>query len=659
MSQPPHDNKTDSDDNQTRNMRVDKDPLNLQDHQEPFCNIAKMICKTFHVPYSIISVYDEQSKQVYSLKYTLNEKLVTFMSDELNLSMIGPILKTKEQVIIEDSSKNETYKDHPFMLVHKFSFLTGHPIYFGCDNDVIGAIFIGDIKPRYFAKEKLTILEDLSQWAKIQIEHIYKTNQDLKQKKELLKAQENNNLLNEALQHISSSVIITDPTQANNPISYVNKAFTKLTGYAAKEVIGKNCRFLQGEDTDPNTIDKIRCAMKAGENIEVEILNYKKDRTFFWNELQINPIKNAQGNITHFIGLQNDITSRKNAEQNRSKKLADQSNLLNAIPNVIIMIDKKGNILKWNKKFLDYVIEPKENYPFHMILKDLDQEGLRTTLSQVTHNHSLTVVDHLLGDEHSHPFTWTIGSLLNSDEEIYGYAAVGTDLTNEQNIEMEMMEAGNIQRKLLPQPFKSDHIQLETIYKPAQFVSGDSFGYTWKNRGTKLAIYLIDIMGHGMPSAINTSAVKLLFQQAVAQSSSLAEKLADVNTKTMDILSSDYFTAAMIVELDLRTGKLSYASAGMNKFIYQSSLETTIIKNPGTYLGLFEGATFTEHEITLQEGDHVHFATDGIIDLTSEDQLKSTNNFEEMMFHLQMVASEGSLQDDSSAVSLLYRKKLK
>ena len=112
-----------------------------------------------------------------------------------------------------------------------------------------------------------------------------------------------------------NGIIITDATQPDNPITYVNPAFERLTGYAADEALGKNCRFLQGPETDPESVERIREAVRRREEINIVLLNYRKDGTPFWNDLTIAPVRDAAGEVTHFVGVQNDVTARKQAEE--------------------------------------------------------------------------------------------------------------------------------------------------------------------------------------------------------------------------------------------------------------------------------------------------------------------------------------------------------
>jgi diguanylate cyclase (GGDEF)-like protein/PAS domain S-box-containing protein len=131
---------------------------------------------------------------------------------------------------------------------------------------------------------------------------------------ELRRTLQQNSQLASAIANISTGVIITDPCQPENPIIFVNPAFTVMTGYSSDEVIGKNCRFLQGPDTDPAVIDQIRQAIATPKPITCTLLNYRKDGSPFWNDLTINPVFNNAGKLINFIGLQTDVTHRKQSE---------------------------------------------------------------------------------------------------------------------------------------------------------------------------------------------------------------------------------------------------------------------------------------------------------------------------------------------------------
>lgn len=109
-------------------------------------------------------------------------------------------------------------------------------------------------------------------------------------------------------------ITISDPSQPDNPLIYANAAFERITGFPTDAVIGKNCRFLQGPDTDPDTVSMMRAGIDKEEPITVEVLNYRQDGEPFWNEVTIAPVRDESGQTTHFVGFQRDVTRRKQAE---------------------------------------------------------------------------------------------------------------------------------------------------------------------------------------------------------------------------------------------------------------------------------------------------------------------------------------------------------
>jgi PAS domain S-box-containing protein len=110
-------------------------------------------------------------------------------------------------------------------------------------------------------------------------------------------------------------MLITDPQQPDNPIIFCNQAFALLTGYSAEELVGRNCRLLQGPHTDPAAVDKLREAIAAERDIAIDILNYRKDGSPFWNALFVSPVRDAAGDVIYFFASQLDFTSIKSKEQ--------------------------------------------------------------------------------------------------------------------------------------------------------------------------------------------------------------------------------------------------------------------------------------------------------------------------------------------------------
>ncbi|MEG4516793.1 EAL domain-containing protein [Microcoleus sp. AT9b-C5] len=128
-------------------------------------------------------------------------------------------------------------------------------------------------------------------------------------------SQERLQMMERAIESCSNGIAITDATVADNPIIYVNPSFERITGYRRDELMGKNCRFLQGTDTDSPAAQQLRTAIEEGRESQVILRNFRKDGTPFWHELSIAPVYNSRRHLTHFIGVQTDITDRQRSEE--------------------------------------------------------------------------------------------------------------------------------------------------------------------------------------------------------------------------------------------------------------------------------------------------------------------------------------------------------
>lgn len=105
-------------------------------------------------------------------------------------------------------------------------------------------------------------------------------------------------------------MVITDPAQDDNPIVFCNESFQRMTGYDRDEIVGRNCRFLQGPDTDREAVAQVRAAIEGGHDIGIDLLNYRKDGSTFWNALYLSPVRDEAGVIRFFFASQLDVTER-------------------------------------------------------------------------------------------------------------------------------------------------------------------------------------------------------------------------------------------------------------------------------------------------------------------------------------------------------------
>nr|3ULF_A Chain A, Aureochrome1 [Vaucheria frigida]3ULF_B Chain B, Aureochrome1 [Vaucheria frigida]3ULF_C Chain C, Aureochrome1 [Vaucheria frigida]3ULF_D Chain D, Aureochrome1 [Vaucheria frigida]3ULF_E Chain E, Aureochrome1 [Vaucheria frigida]3ULF_F Chain F, Aureochrome1 [Vaucheria frigida] len=124
-----------------------------------------------------------------------------------------------------------------------------------------------------------------------------------------------------ALQMAQQNFVITDASLPDNPIVYASRGFLTLTGYSLDQILGRNCRFLQGPETDPRAVDKIRNAITKGVDTSVCLLNYRQDGTTFWNLFFVAGLRDSKGNIVNYVGVQSKVS------EDYAKLLVNEQNI--------------------------------------------------------------------------------------------------------------------------------------------------------------------------------------------------------------------------------------------------------------------------------------------------------------------------------------------
>jgi diguanylate cyclase (GGDEF)-like protein/PAS domain S-box-containing protein len=175
------------------------------------------------------------------------------------------------------------------------------------------------------------------------------------------RAQQQLRLRDLAIEASVNAIIITDHTAPDQPIVYVNPAFEQITGYTSSEALGKNCRFLQGTDVEQPDIEAIRTALRENREGRATLRNYRKSGELFWNDLHIAPVRNERGEVTHYIGIQNDITESRRYQE----ELEHQANFdtLTGLPNRNLLHDRLKQAVVYARRY---------NKPMAVAFIDLD-----------------------------------------------------------------------------------------------------------------------------------------------------------------------------------------------------------------------------------------------------------------------------------------------
>lgn len=150
-----------------------------------------------------------------------------------------------------------------------------------------------------------------------------------------------------AVDEAPTGIVITDPQAEDNPISYVNDAFVEMTGYSESDAIGRNCRFLQGAGTDPETVARLREGIDAEKPVSVTIRNYRREGSDFWNRLEVAPVRDGTGEVINYVGFQQDVTGLR--ERQRQLQVIDRvlrhnlQNDLNVVEGMAEQVQTEGS----------------------------------------------------------------------------------------------------------------------------------------------------------------------------------------------------------------------------------------------------------------------------------------------------------------------------
>ena len=248
-------------------------------------------------------------------------------------------------------------------------------------------------------------------------------------------AQERLLLLQRAVESSMNGIVIADAQSGDLPIIYVNPAFEALTGYSSEEVMGHNCRLLQGEETRQPELDILRRALSDGSDCNVIVRNFRKDGELFWNHLFISPVRDESGSITHFVGIQNDLTERRQVEAELA--YAANHDPVTALPRYPILEAAIGSLL------------------------DRDGAELSVLFIDIDHFHAINEsMGHIIGDEALRLVAKRLRDVLGGPGHLARFAgdefvAVVPDAPHEK-----VLEVAEALRQAVAQPVQGDGYSL-------------------------------------------------------------------------------------------------------------------------------------------------------------------------------------------------------
>lgn len=230
------------------------------------------------------------------------------------------------------------------------------------------------------------------------------------------------NIFFAAVETTRMPMTITDPQKPDNPIIFANNAFLDLTGYSREEIVGRNCRFLQGAETDREAVHQVRHAVEARREVAVELVNYKKDGTSFWNALFISPVYNESGDLIYFFASQLDVSRRRDAEDGlrQAQKMEALGQLTGGIAHDF------NNLLQVMVGYLDMIQRSADN-------PEIDQQRLKrnATNARDAAERATTLTQQLLAFSRKQKLQGRVvnlNTLITSSQETAERTLVGTTI---------------------------------------------------------------------------------------------------------------------------------------------------------------------------------------------------------------------------------------
>lgn len=291
----------------------------LDTPDEPaFDRITRLAARLLGTPIATLTLVDED-RQWFKSAYGLDQR-----QSSRELSFCAHAILSNDVMVVPDATADPRFATNPLVTGEpRIRFYAGAPLRTP-DGLNLGTLCAIDTVPRQFGADERQVLSDLAALAMDELQ----LRIALREQKQHLAA----------IDHLRAGVLVTDPSLPDNPIIFCNPGFSKMTGYSPEEVLGRNCRFLQGPETDPAIVAEIRQAIEGHRLFSGVIQNRRSNGEVFWNDLLITPVFDVDGELINFVGLQRDVTAMKTAQDALAASYAELRKLQELRDNLTHMI---------------------------------------------------------------------------------------------------------------------------------------------------------------------------------------------------------------------------------------------------------------------------------------------------------------------------------
>jgi PAS domain S-box-containing protein len=454
-------------------------------------------------------------------------------------------------------------------------------------------------------------------------------------------------------------------------ILYVNERFCNFTGLAEKEIVGKNLLDMNDWQNSQDMRQKLAESIKEREIWEGECCNQKKSGRVYWEYVMIYPVYNEANEFIFFSRIASDITEHKTvAKETLEETYSNLDQILESSGNGICITDLSGKILKTNLTF-SIMCGIDQNFLIganSCELVPLPYCGtdeccmLQISLGEARIEREGYYTDKKTGRKKC--WLITVNPLYSVNGEWIGFVKTYQDITDkvelQETMHRDLILASNIQKYFIPSNKDDARIIIETMYEPYFHVSGDVIDFGWNDQNNVLYGYVVDVMGHGIATALQTSALRVLFRQTFNNQMLPGEKLEWVNQNSLPYFAEDFFAAAIYFEFDFKKKIVRYSAAGINHFLAKTGKHDGVVDVPGSLLGILPVLYCEEHKFKFKSGDYFCFMTDGLFDILKtegfdKDGFDAEMTFDNVVNFLRTTANSKIKKDDASAICIYIR----
>ena len=249
-----------------------------------------------------------------------------------------------------------------------------------------------------------------------------------------------------AIAATSNGIMITDPRQPGNPIIYVNSAFSDLSGYSQEAVLSRGWAILDGPDTDLAAIEQIQKAVSGVQETQVVLRHYRKNGSWFWDELSVYPVYDLNGQLSNFVGVMHDVTERKQAEEELREERDFISTILDTAGALVVVLDRQGRIVRFNRACevtTEYTFEEVKGRYFWQAIVPSDQtEAVKVTFERLMSGQWPSEFESYVLTKRNYRrlVAWSNTALLAPDESVKFIIATGIDISERKQVEEELYE---------------------------------------------------------------------------------------------------------------------------------------------------------------------------------------------------------------------------